>query len=121
MLAQRREADRTRAEPNAARPAAIAKDAAPGPALAAGKPGPKRKLSFREKHALETLPATIERLCAEIAALQARLADPKLYARDASAFTGATARLSALQAELAAAEDRWLDLELLRHELEASP
>src|SRR5262249_15001247 len=77
----------------------------------------RRKLSFKEKHALETLPGTIARLEAEVAALSGKIADPGLYARDAAAFNAATARLAAAEAELSAAEEQWLELELLREEL----
>ncbi|HST94949.1 MAG TPA: ABC transporter C-terminal domain-containing protein, partial [Microvirga sp.] len=45
------------------------------------------------------------------------LADPNLYARDPVRFERAGAALSDLQADLAAAEDRWLELEMLREEL----
>ncbi len=78
----------------------------------------KRKLSFKEKHALETLPAEIERLQKEISALQTAIADPALYAKDPKSFTDTTTKLSRLQAELSDAEDRWLELEMLRGELE---
>jgi ATP-binding cassette subfamily F protein uup len=79
----------------------------------------KRRLSFHEKHALETLPE-------QIAALQARRAPApgsagrprQLYARDRQAFTEASEALSATQAQLAAAEERWLELEMLREEIE---
>src|SRR5438477_12462389 len=37
---------------------------------AAPSPAPKRRLNFNEKHALETLPRTIEKLQAEIAKQQ---------------------------------------------------
>ncbi len=78
----------------------------------------KRKLSFKEKHALETLPVTMDKLTAEIAALQTKLADPALYARDASAFRTATTRLAAVQTQLSTAEEHWLELEALREGLE---
>jgi ATP-binding cassette subfamily F protein uup len=77
----------------------------------------RRKLSFKEKHALETLPGEIEALQARIGALHARLDDPAFYARDANGFGAATEELAAAQAGLAAAEERWLELELLREEL----
>jgi len=77
----------------------------------------KRKLSFKESHALKTLPETIDKLTAEVAALQSKVGDAGLYARDPAAFTAATARLGAAEAELAAAEEQWLELELLREEL----
>ena len=57
------------------------------------------------------------RLEAEIAALNAKLHDPALYAKDPAAFAKASERLGAAQAELAAAEERWLELEMLREEL----
>ncbi len=79
----------------------------------------KRKLSFKEKHALETLPLRIEGLTAELAALQDKLSDAGLYARDPAAFQTVSARIGALQAELSDAEERWLELELMRSEFEA--
>jgi ATP-binding cassette subfamily F protein uup len=52
--------------------------------------------------------------------LQQRLEDPGLYARDAKAFADASAALAATQAELTAAEERWLELEILREEIEGA-
>ena len=52
----------------------------------------KRKLNFNEKHALETLPKTIAALHDEARALQRRLDDPALFARDRSAFDQALTR-----------------------------
>jgi ATP-binding cassette subfamily F protein uup len=77
-----------------------------------------RKLSFHEKHALETLPARMTELEKEIASLHAKLADSAFYARDPKGFAQATSRLEAAQTALAAAEERWLELEALREELE---
>ncbi|WP_347263190.1 ABC-F family ATP-binding cassette domain-containing protein [Nitrobacter sp.] len=85
------------------------------------KPAPipgKRRLSFNEKHALETLPKSIEKLQAEIAKQQRRLDDPDLYARDRTAFEKTSTALTNAQAELQQAEDRWLELEMLREEIE---
>ncbi|HRJ70217.1 MAG TPA: ATP-binding cassette domain-containing protein, partial [Beijerinckiaceae bacterium] len=76
----------------------------------------KRRLTMAEMQALKTLPDDMERLNREITMLQDAIANPALYARDASLFTRATTRLGAAQAELAAAEERWLELELLREE-----
>jgi ATP-binding cassette subfamily F protein uup len=78
----------------------------------------KRRLSFHEKHALETLPAQIAALQAGVRRLQDQLGDPELYVRDRQAFTRASEALSATQAQLAAAEERWLELEMLREEIE---
>jgi ATP-binding cassette subfamily F protein uup len=77
----------------------------------------RRKLSFNEKHALETLPGRIAGLEAELGRLQAVLADTTLFARDRTAFDRASSDMTAKQAELAAAEERWLELELLRDEI----
>jgi ATP-binding cassette subfamily F protein uup len=80
----------------------------------------RRKLGFNEKHALETLPGRIAALEGEIARLHAVMADPTLYARDRATFDRTSAALTATQAEHAAAEERWLTLELMRTELEES-
>ncbi len=95
--------------------------AAPAAATTA-KPAaqPKRKLSFKEKHALETLPARLDALHGEIAALEAQLADQALFKRDVKAFAAAAARLGTARQELAAAEHQWLELELLREQLESA-
>jgi ATP-binding cassette subfamily F protein uup len=82
------------------------------------KPG-RRKLSFHEKHALETLPAVMAALHDKIAALHTKLDDPSLYSRDRKAFDETSAALTAAQAELTQAEERWLELEILREEIEA--
>ncbi len=80
----------------------------------------RRKLSFNDKHALDTLPATIDALQARIAGLNDRLADPGLYARDRKAFDAASQSLAEAQSELSAAEERWLALEMLREEIEGA-
>jgi ATP-binding cassette subfamily F protein uup len=78
---------------------------------------PRRKLVFAEKHALDTLPAAMAALIKEIAGLQTRLSDSALYARDPDGFVKLSSRLSEAQRELAAAEERWLELEMRREEL----
>ena len=84
----------------------------------ASPPAAKRKLSFKEKHALETLPKEIEKLDAEIATLNAALAAPDLYSRDPNGFAAKSKALEAALARKAAAEEQWLELEVLREELE---
>ena len=97
------------------------------PAKDAGKPvsrgrkkveAPRRKLSFSDKHALETLPARIEILEKTIASLQKELSDGNLYARDAEKFRDLSTKLAASESERAACEDRWLELEMLKEEIE---
>jgi ATP-binding cassette subfamily F protein uup len=93
---------------------------AAGPAASGLTPPVRRKLSFKDKHALEALPKRMQELESERAALQSKLADPALFQRDAKAFAATTARLATVDAELKLAEDEWLRLELLREELEGS-
>ncbi|OCC04893.1 elongation factor 3 [Labrys sp. WJW] len=78
----------------------------------------KRKLSFKEKHALETLPGKIDQLAAKAASLHERLADPGLFARDSKKFAELSQQLAKLEAEKAHAEEEWLALEMLREEIE---
>ena len=85
---------------------------------ASAAPQPPRKLSFMEKHALATLPGEIEKLEAEITALNVKLADSRLFATDRTAFDKATARLATVQSNLESAESRWLDLEERRATIE---
>ena len=81
-------------------------------------PSPKRKLSFKEKHALETLPDQMQALESKIANLKGRLADPEFYDRDLAAFKETADALVEAQAEMATSEEEWLRLEILREELE---
>jgi ATP-binding cassette subfamily F protein uup len=100
----------------------IDKAEAPKPAKstapAAAEAPKKRRLSFKEKHALETLPGKIEALQKELAKLHAALDDPDLYARDPARFAKVSAAVEKHAADLATAEDEWLALEMLREELE---
>ncbi len=70
-----------------------------------------RKLSFKEKHQLETLPGVIAKLEDEIAALGEALAEADLYTRDREKFDAATSRLAEAQAALEEAEMLWLELD----------
>ncbi|MGO4173292.1 ABC-F family ATP-binding cassette domain-containing protein [Bosea sp. TAF32] len=81
-------------------------------------PASKRKLSFNEKHALETLPKKIEALQVEAAKLNTAVAGD-LYTRDPKLFAKATARLEEVAREIGDAEERWLELEMLREEIGA--
>ena len=67
------------------------------------------KLSFKDQHALDTLPGEIEALEAEIATLEARLADPALFAQDPQAFNAAADRLAAARSDKDDRELRWLE------------
>ena len=114
MLAQR--GDDLKRETVKAQPAAEKKEAKE--TKSAPSAASKRRLSFNEKHALETLPKKIEDLHTDIAKLQNVLDDPKLYTRDRKAFDETSAAIAKAHEDLAAAEDRWLELEMLREEIE---
>ena len=60
----------------------------------------------------------MEALETAIAALQAELADPALYTRDAARFASASSELETKMATLEAAEEEWLTLEDKRERLE---
>ncbi len=115
MLVQRKGADLERRALAETKKPAAADVATPSPEPAKSK----RKLSFKEKHALETLPAQMEKLSSEISRLQSRLADASLYTKDPKTFSQATAALARSQTELAAAEEQWLELEMQRQELDS--
>jgi ATP-binding cassette subfamily F protein uup len=76
-----------------------------------------RRMTFKDRHALETLPARIAAVQAETARLSATLADPDFYTRDPDRFAATTKALGAAQDALAAAEEQWLALEMLREEI----
>jgi len=91
------------------------------PDAPASEPAARRRMTFKDKHALETLPATIAQMQQEAALLQARLNDPDFYVRDRAGFEKATSALADLQRRIAAAEEQWLALEIMREEMETSP
>jgi ABC transport system ATP-binding/permease protein len=96
------------------------------PARASRKDTPPRqrrqenaKLSFSDRHALETLPERISAFNRQIASLGAELSDASLYARAPEKFAALSARLSSAMAARDEAEELWLALELKREALEA--
>jgi ATP-binding cassette subfamily F protein uup len=110
MLAQRgTELPRPERKPAVGRPAHATAPAKPRPV--------KRQMTFRDKHALETLPKTIAALQVEANALRTQLDDPHFYARDRAAFEQVSSALGELQRKIATAEEQWLALEILREEL----
>jgi ATP-binding cassette subfamily F protein uup len=100
-------------------------DASGKPAAGAGKTAPaatpapaaaRKRLSFKDQHELDTLPAKMKKLEAEAAKLKDILADAALYTRDRPRFDKATELLVRAETALAEAEERWLELEMLREE-----
>jgi ABC transport system ATP-binding/permease protein len=78
----------------------------------------KRKLSFKEKYALDNLPAKIDALKIELTNLESVLADSTLFTRDPKTFEKSSKRHAAACGELMRAEEQWLELEMMREELE---
>jgi ATP-binding cassette subfamily F protein uup len=77
------------------------------------------KMTFKDNHALETLPARIQELQEETIMLQQKMTDPEFYARDPQGFEKTASALTAAEEKLARSEERWLDLEMQREEIEA--
>jgi len=76
------------------------------------------KLSFTDKHLLETLPTRMEEIRNQVEVHNAALAENGLFERDRTAFESAAQQLRETAAALAAAEEQWLELELKREELD---
>ena len=77
------------------------------------------KMTFKDKHALDTLPGRMAELQAEIDRHQTALADPDLFRSSPDRFDAAAKQLEAAQGALAAAEEQWLELEMKREAIEA--
>lgn len=77
------------------------------------------KMTFKDKHALETLPGRIEELQKEIDTHQATLIDPDLFKSDPAKFDATAKAMQTAETALAAAEEQWLELEMKREELES--
>ncbi|MEO4043054.1 ABC-F family ATP-binding cassette domain-containing protein [Hoeflea sp. CAU 1731] len=109
MLAQRREQEvRSKPSPTSASSAAVAPKSS----------GRERKLSYKQKFALETLPGKIAEAEQKAGELEDLMADPNLFTRDQESFNRAAEDLAALRLKLEAMEEEWLELEMLREEIE---
>ena len=99
-----------RSEPDAPETARITAVQAP---RAGGK-----KLSYKQKFALETLPKRMEEAGTKITGLEAKLADPALFTRDPAGFQKIARSLDDERTALSSMEEEWLELEMLREEIE---
>lgn len=81
------------------------------PSISAATP---QKISFKQQHELKTLSIKIPELQAQIVKLEATLTTPRLYQSDVKKFNTATKSLAESHAALTAAEERWLELEMLK-------
>ncbi|CVI56968.1 MULTISPECIES: ABC-F family ATP-binding cassette domain-containing protein [Agrobacterium] len=114
MMAQRKGAaeEKRKAEKQEKAKAAPSASASQDPSKAKGK------LSFKQKFALENLPKEMEKAQGEIAKREQRMADPELFTKDPAAFNTLAQEMSKLRDKLEAMEEEWLELEMLREELE---
>ncbi len=93
---------------------------APKPSPSGGKNTRRpTKLSYKDERRAGELEMLLPRLHDEIAALETRLAEAELFARDPDAFAAAAQRLEDARRELSDAESDWLDIELRREALTA--
>ena len=70
----------------------------------------KKKLGFKEQRELQALPALIETLEQEQAAISGELSDGSLYARDPERAADLGARNARIEEELLQALERWEQL-----------
>jgi ATP-binding cassette subfamily F protein uup len=78
---------------------------------AAAEQSGKKKLTYKEQKELEALPAEIDRLEQELAAIHAQMADPAFYKQPPETIAQSAARTQEIEAALAAAFARWEQLE----------
>ena len=114
MMAQRRGAIEEKRKAEKAEKA----KAADTPATASADAKGKAKLSYKQKFALENLPKEMEKAEKEIAAREAKMADPNLFTKDPATFNKLAAEMEKLRDSLTKMEEEWLELEMLREELE---
>jgi ABC transport system ATP-binding/permease protein len=113
MLTQRKgmEAERRQAEAKKDKP----KDesaAAPAPDKAKGK------LSYKQKFALENLPKQMDEAEKKAVKLEEKMADANFFTKDPAGFSKTAAELEKLRNQIAVWEEEWLELEMLREEME---
>ena len=80
----------------------------------------KQKLSYKQKFALEKLPLEIDELHKLIGSWEKEFSDPQLYMKDEKRFHELSQLLDKKRTELSKKEEEWLELEMLREEIENS-
>jgi len=111
-LAYRRERDGGKSEEQA--PPAAKKSVPKKQEIAPEPAKPAQKMTYKLQYELDHLPAKISALEEELAALDAKMTDSDLYARDPADFTATVRRIAQAREELEAAETRWLELDEMR-------
>ena len=75
-----------------------------------------KKLSYKLQREFDQLPGTIEQLEADLARLQAQVADSHFYSQDHDKVSVTLAQLSTKETELEEAMERWMELEEMMQE-----
>jgi ATP-binding cassette subfamily F protein uup len=81
-------------------------------------PKARGKLSFKQKFALENLPKEMEKAQGEIALREKKMADPNLFTKDPATFSKLVSEMEKLREKVTKMEEEWLELEMLREEIE---
>lgn len=82
---------------------------------------PKRriaKLSFKHQHSLKVLPKEIDKLEKKIAQYQTKLSEANFYSQDPDGFHKINDAMEQAITDLGTKEEEWLELEMMREELE---
>ncbi|MEN3952429.1 ATP-binding cassette domain-containing protein [Iodidimonas sp. SYSU 1G8] len=101
-------------------------DSVPAPAAAKARPAdaprtaPKPKMTYKDQRELENLPGEMEALERDIAKIEGQLADPRELARDPDAIAKLARLLDTARKLLERKQDRWLELEMMREDLEGA-
>jgi len=110
--------ERQRPKPEAPAKAAKSEEKSAGGDKPRGNKPSSAKLSYKHQRALEELPKAMAKLEKEIAALEKTMADPTLFNRNPAEFQKTVDSLTVKKAALVEAEEQWLEIEMLREELE---
>ena len=88
--------------------------------LPASQTSSTRKLSYKQQRLWEILPQEVAEIEKEIAAMEQELSDPELYTRDPGRFDELSFGLVEKQREKEEKENQWLEIQMLKDELEAA-
>lgn len=79
----------------------------------------KNKLSFKQKFALDTLPEKIAEAEEKALKIETKMAGADFFTKDPDGFAKSAEELEKIKADMATWEEEWLELEMLREELES--
>lgn len=114
-LQQKLKEDRLRKSPDSSKTSKVKQ---PLPAAKAPQAKKQAKLSYKQQRALDVLPQEIEALEQQISAIEKELSDSSLYGKNPERFDELTQMLAQSQNLKANKENEWLEVELLKDELE---